>query len=304
MSIIPLLKISDSGRKPQIAIFLSGSGSNAEQVLEYHRQAGSQAPFQPAVLVTDAPNSSRAGEIGRNFGIPVVANDIRLFYQARGEARVTLATPGGRRLREEWTDALRRQLAEHAIDFGVLAGFVPLCNITADYPCLNVHPGDLTCLKDGKRYLVGLHTIPIERALLDGLDELRSSVIQALPYTGSGEDMDNGPLLGISEAVPVDLAGANLEDLQACAASRPALRPPGGYKDRLEEIAKLNQENLKKAGDWIVLPRTVAAFARGSYGRDETGRLHFLVSGKWHPVETVVFGKTTREILFRTESGE
>ena len=50
----------------------------------------------------------------------------------------------------------------------------------------------------------------IERAILEGLDELRSSVIVALPYTGSGGDMDNGPILGLSPAVPVTL-GADMD---------------------------------------------------------------------------------------------
>ena len=170
--------LATTAHPARMAIFLSGSGSNAERILQQW-QAAEAPPFEVVTLVTDRPERSRAFEIGRAFDLPVIANDIREFYRSGGCTRVTLATAEGRSLREKWTDALRRQLADYRIDFGVFAGFIPLTNITGDFPCLNVHPGDLTYLKGGERYLVGLHTVPIERAILEGLDHLRTSVIIA-----------------------------------------------------------------------------------------------------------------------------
>ncbi len=295
MTVVQPFFTTAAGRKPRAAIFLSGGGSNAERLLRGLRDAGAGAGWECAALVTDAPAASRAGELAREFGIPFVANDIREFYKAGGETRVTLATPKGRELREAWTRELRGQLAPHRPDFGILAGFVPLTNLTGDFPCLNVHPGDLTYLKDGQRWLVGLHTFPIERAILEGLDELRSSVIVALPYTGSGGDMDNGPILGLSPAVPVSLGGKPLEYWREAAAKRPAQRPAGGWKDELEALAAVNQNNLKEGGDWVVFPKTVEAFARGVYTRDEKGGLLF----RGLPVETVVYGTDSTEIRFR-----
>ncbi len=211
--VVPFLKIA-TGCQARAAIFLSGSGSNAERILEKWQHAGTEAPFVPAVLFTDAPSRSRAGELGQQFGVPVEANDIREFYRARGETRMSIATPRGQQIREQWTDAVREQLAPYNLDFGILAGFIPLTNLTADMPCLNVHPGDLTYLKDGQRYLVGLHTVPIERAILEGLRFLRSSIIIAQPYTGNGGEMDSGPILGISEPVDLDLDPSSLDVLQ------------------------------------------------------------------------------------------
>jgi len=287
------------GRRPRVAVFLSGSGTNAEKILQGWR-GRPDAPYTVAVLVTDAPERSRARELGTTYGVPVVAEDIRAWYRTHGLKRVSLATPEGRRLREEWTDRLRQRLAPFEIDFGVLAGFVPLTNLVGDFPCLNVHPGDLTYLKDGRRYLVGLHTVPIERAILEGLDSLRSSVIQALPYTGSGEDMDSGPILGVSAPVPVDLDGATLDELRACAAARSGKRPPGGWNDRLEQVALLNQERLKREGDWVVLPGVVDDVARGLFGRTPDGGIAFRVQGRWHRIETVVYHPDgAREVLFR-----
>lgn len=299
VNVVPFLQNTTANGKPCVAIFLSGGGSNAEKILESAAAAGGDAPFAVAALVTDRPQTSRAREIGRRFDKPVVEHDIREFHRQRGETRISLATPEGRRIREEWTDRLRELLAPWRIDFGVLAGFVPLCNITGDFPCLNVHPGDLTYEKDGKRHLVGLHTIPIERAILEDLDHLRSSVIVAAPYTGGGDDMDSGPVLGISAPVPLDLCGESLADLRAIGEARAERRPTGGFKDRLEEVAEVNLERLKKAGDWTVLPRVVSDFAQSRFGRDAGGGLFFRVGEKWVPIETVVYEGANRELVFR-----
>jgi folate-dependent phosphoribosylglycinamide formyltransferase PurN len=297
-NITPFLQ-ETSGRQARLGIFLSGSGSNAEKVLEQHRQAKGRSSYAPVVLITDAPETSRARELGRLYELPVVENDIRKFYRDRGQTRVTIATPEGQRLREAWTDALRSQLQSYQLDFGVLAGFVPLSNLVGDFPCLNVHPGDLSYLKDGQRYLIGLHTVPIERAILEGLDYLRSSVILAEPYSGQGDDMDSGPLLGISAPVSIDLQGASLEELSQINAERPAKRPRGGFGDRLEQLAQLNQEKLKQQGDWLVLPRVVADFASGNLGTDDHGKLCFRFGSKWQPIETVVHSRDGREVIFR-----
>ena len=292
------------GTRPSAAVFLSGSGSNASRVLERWESLAGACSYDVSVLVTDAPETSRARELGQTFGLPVVENDIRRFYRDRGETRVSIATQAGQRIRSEWTDALRRQLAGFRVDFGVLAGFVPLTNLTGDYPCLNVHPGDLTYLKYGRRYLVGLHTVPIERAIVEGLTELRSSVIVALPYTGRGDDMDNGPLLGVSGPVSIDLRGNTVEELTACLGARPAKRPRGGYGDALEAAAEASQEQLKERGDWVVFPRVVSDFARGRFARGNDGGVWYLIAGKWQPVIAVVYSNEGREVVFRAVSGD
>ncbi len=283
---------------PRAAIFLSGSGTNAERILESWR-AAARPPFSPVVLVTDAPRTSRACELGTTFGLPVVENDIRQYYRDRGESRFSLATAEGRKIRREWTDSLRRQLAEFDIDFGILAGFMPLTNITGDFPCLNVHPGDLTYEKDGRRWLVGLHTLPVERAILEGLESMRSSVIVAQPYEAAGDNMDSGPILGLSGPVPIDWQGCTLEALRECARQRPANKPKGGFNDRLQWLAEHNLERLKVKGDWKVFPRVVFDFAAGRFARGPEEELFFAVGGRMQPVRTVVYSEGGREIVFR-----
>ena len=171
MQIRPFFHCPHSGAA-RVAVLMSGTGTNAEALFRYFREHSGLA-FEPTVIVTDAPATSRAAELGERFGLPVAALDIRAFYRERGEEAIALTTPRRRAIREEWTGELRRLMAPYRVDFAVLAGFVPLTNLTDDLFCLNVHPGDLTIERDGRRLLAGLHFRPVERAILAGFSSLR-----------------------------------------------------------------------------------------------------------------------------------
>ena len=278
------------------AIFISGSGSNAEKIIE-HRAKKASTTWEPVVIITDKPKTSKAIQIGANFNIPVIAMDIKEFYRERGETRISIMSERGRQIREEWTSELRQLLQPYKIDFGILAGFVLMTNITNDFPCLNVHPGDLTVEKNGERILVGLHTIPIEAAILQGLKTMRSSVIIAQPYTAGGGGMDSGPILGVSTPVEINFNGHSLNALKECFSARPKIRPLGGYKDLLEEIAKENQETLKINGDWILFPQVIEEFAAGNFGNDTNETLYYRSKNQWIPVKTIEFGINTKKII-------
>ncbi len=58
------------------ALFISGSGSNAEKIIEYSRKIASET-WTPVVIITDKPETSRAIEIGSSFNIPVLGIDIK-----------------------------------------------------------------------------------------------------------------------------------------------------------------------------------------------------------------------------------
>ena len=243
-------------------LFLSGAGTNAAAILEYLRTGGHA--FRAVALATDAPETGRARELGCRYGVPVVELDIRKFYRERGENSIRLDSPRRCELRQEWSDAMYALLAPFAPEMGILAGFVPLTNLTGRFPCLNVHPGDLT-LEDisGRRLLAGLHIQPVERAILADHGVLRSSVILAQPYTGDGSrEMDSGPVLGVSAAMPLDLEGATVEELAAIRAARV---PGQTVNDRLRKLAVSNVERLKFFGDHVVLPRAAEDFAAGRF---------------------------------------
>ena len=281
----------------KVAIFLSGNGTNAEKILDRQRDEDS-GNYVITVLVTDRPEQSKARHLAKIYDVSLIENDIRTFYYSHGCKKMTLATEEGRKLREEWTSGVIKQLKPFDVDFGLFAGFIPLTNITAEFPCLNVHPGDLTYTKNGKRYLVGLHTIPVERAILDDLQFLRSSVIIAEPYGQSEENMDSGPILGMSEKVRIDLMGEDLGDLKRISEFRPKIRPRSGYRDRLEEIALANLDELKKKGDWILFPQVVSDFARGRFGLNQTGDNYYKTEdGNWTATRTVEYGKNRKTLI-------
>ncbi|HJO94585.1 MAG TPA: hypothetical protein QF753_14395 [Victivallales bacterium] len=270
------------------AIFISGSGTNAENILNL-KEENKNSNWKPCVIVTDAPLKSRAKEIADKYKIPFIVHDIRQFYKNNGETRVSILTDKGREIRKKWTDELRIMLSPYNIDFGILAGFIPLCNIMADFPCLNVHPGDLTITNNNRRLLVGLHTVPIEAAILNNYSYLRSSVIVAQPYTGKGGNMDSGPILGISGKVNIDLNNIPLDELKIIAAKRPLKRPIGGYKDLLEKIAENNQNTLKENGDWVVFPKVIDDFAANKFAYDDDEKLYFKPKNAFICINTVIY---------------
>ena len=246
----------------EAVVFMSGVGTNAAAVLRF-AAAGSRA-FRVAAIATDAPDSGHAYELGRKFGVPVAALDLRKFYRDHGEETIKLDSPHRRELRQQWSERMYELLAPYSPELGILAGFMPLTNLTGKLPCLNVHPGDLT-LEDGagRKLLAGLHILPVERAILAGFPGLRSSVILAQPYTGDGSvEMDTGPVLGVSAPVAVDLEGSTLDELRGLQAARRRGVP---VADKLRSVAEHNVERLKTFGDHVVLPRAVEDFAAGRF---------------------------------------
>ena len=113
-------------------------------------------------------------------------------------------------------------------------------------------------------------------------------MIIAQSFTGKAGEVDSGPILGISGAMPVDYMGHTLEDLRA---ARSVRTKPFKGTDILRKVAEHNLERLKYAGDLVVFPAVANAFADNMYSLGSEGTL--LWQGK--PVVTVKFkeGKIT-----------
>ena len=281
-----LLEYKNEEKMPHGAIFMSGNGSNAEKVLDFQKK--SSVKWLPSVIITDDPERSRAAEIAANYDLALVELSIREFYRHHGEDKISLFTENGRRIRKLWTDALREKIAPYNIDFGILAGFMPLSNITGDFPCLNIHPGDLTVERNGQRLFVGLHAVPTELAIVNNFKTIRSSVIIAQPYTGQGGEMDTGPILGISPELELNLQGFTHAQLLDIYNKRPDKKPRGGWNDALSKIASANQERLKEKGDWIVFPQVVNDFASGKFAI-ENGDLYYQKEKGWQKIKTIEY---------------
>ena len=289
-----------SESKARTAIFVSGSGTNAEKILDFEKENGKKCFYEPVCIVTDRPGRCRADFLAKKYNLPLISEDINEFYQSKGLSGISLATEESRKVREDWTQVLYEKIAPLKVDFGIFAGFIPLTNITDHFPCLNVHPGDLTeCDENGERILVGLHTIPIHKAFEEGFETLRSSVIVACAYEDSGAGMDEGIVLGISQEVPFDYKGKDREFWSKEYSSRTTQKPKGGWQDEYQNFLSFNQEKLKVKGDWVVFPQVVNDFAAGRFAH--VAEKLFYKSGKaWLPVEVIEYFEGSKEIYFKS----
>lgn len=275
------------------AVFLSGTGSNAEAIIRYCRQR--KCAFSVEVLVTDNPGS-RAKELSVLYDLPLLELDIHSFYARRGENSIKLDTPRRQQIRDEWSSALFEMMKPYRIELVLLAGFVPLTSLTGMLPCLNVHPGDLTITDaSGRRPYAGLHYKPVEDAICNGLAHIRSSVIVAQPYSGNGKDeMDSGPVIGISEKIPFDLAPETAESLSAVRRTRiPGKRPD----DMLRQKAVQAIEKMKVCGDHVIFPAAADDFARGRFWMGENGSLLFQNGNTFTEILSVEYSPEGKTLL-------
>lgn len=265
----PLFPAHDPSDPARTALFLSGAGSNAEAILRYEKSR--PCAFRTELLVTDAPESSRAEVLAREADLPLFGLDLKKFYREHGEESIRLDTEHRRFVRDLWSEEIYRVLLYRKIELVLLAGFVPLTNLAEKLPALNVHPGDLTQTSDdGRRILAGLHYFPVEKAILEGHASLRSSVIRVQPYRDRA-DIDAGPVIGISEPLPVDTENFSLDELRAIAAAR----TPGKSDDALRALAARHIERLKVRGDHVVFPQAADDFARGAFAIERDRLAYF-----------------------------
>lgn len=120
--------------KQKIAIFLSGSGSNARNICTYFKNHDA---IEVAMLMSNKENSG-ATSIGDDFGIPYFIFNREQFYHS---------------------DIVINELTKHQINTIVLAGFLWLIpeNLLEKYPnqIINIHPALLP--KYGGKGMHGLH---------------------------------------------------------------------------------------------------------------------------------------------------
>jgi len=243
-----------------IAGFMSLSGSNLAEIIK-HEQAlidhRKKAPYHLAVIFSDK-NTSKAREIGEKFDRPFIYNDVFDFYSTRGKK---ISDPA---VREEFDRNTVELLKPYNCTVAAMAGYMRIVTdaLMDAYLCVNVHPGDLSIVdENGRRKYTGDKAVRL--ALLDGQRTLCSSTIILESCTTNGKfdksKMDNGKILMISPPMPV-----------TC---RPELYRAD--EETIETVANEQQGLLKKAGDYVIFPRTLQYIAEGRYQKDEKGNLYF-----------------------------
>jgi len=240
----------------RVAGFMSGSGTNLVKVLEWQAQQDREggSPYRVVAIFSDNPGSN-AVRIGEENGIPVIVEDILDFYRSRGHP-----TKRDLSLRPAYDRRVVERLAPHTVDALVLAGYMNVVTrpLLEAFPgrIVNVHPADLRVLAQGKRKYTGDHAV--RAAIRAGETALHSTTHIVR------EEVDGGEILMVSPPVPVRLPEG---------IARAALAGPE-HAGTLQRIADEHQERLKRAGDWVVLPRTLHRMALGRYSADENGRIH------------------------------
>jgi len=244
----------------RVAAFMSGSGTNIRKLMALERALKTQeghSPLEVIFIFSDRSDGKCQGErIAIENGIFYTSYDIRTFHRIRTISRSVL-TPDGLEARKEYDRVARKLVETFHIDVIALGGYMSY--VTLDR-CVNVHPADLSILSpDGKRKYVGDQAV--YDAILSGETSLRASTL----WTDEG--VDTGPLLMVSDALPVSLP----EPLEKLAED----------KKKLSAVAERHQERLKEMGDWKIFPKTIEMIARGQFALDEKGRVY--VEGRLVP---------------------
>lgn len=248
----PIFDAQAAGRPLRVAAFMSGSGTNIRRLLE----RGSPH-YEIAFIFSDVAHEKCQGQnIAREYGLPYFAYDTRRFHELKGVKRSVL-TPEGLAARREYDQVAASLVGAFKVDVIALGGYMSFLTLPGG---VNVHPADLSLVDDsGQRRYVGDDAV--YDAILAGEQELRSSTLWI------DQGVDSGPLLMVSEALPVELP-APLDELTA-------------DPDRLREVVDQHQERLKERGDWVVFPLTMELIGQGRMALDENGVAY--LDGKPYP---------------------
>ena len=228
--------------KLRVIGFVSGSGDTIWKALELQKDMesrGVECPFEVAGVFA-SKKDAKALATAAQSGIPAAALDIKDFYAARGKPL------SDRELRREFdAEALKliRPMKAQAI---LLAGYVWATTdcLLDEYLIINVHPADLSIKKDGRRSYAGGNGVGLA---LDAKEPFLCSSSHI-----ATNQIDGGPLLVISERIPVDYKLHAAEE------------------DRMRHYLKLVNEQNRMVG-----ARTLLELALGNFAQDERGAVFY-----------------------------
>jgi len=237
----------------RVAAFMSGSGTNITKLIGCEKRLRAEegaSPFEVVFVFSDRSDGLCAAEkIALDNGLPYFSYDTRTFHRLRSIKR-SVRTPEGMAARRKYDGVAAGLVEAFEIDVIALGGYMSYITLGR---CVNVHPADLSIhAPDGTRKYVGDNAV--RDAILAGERTLRASTL----WTDEG--VDTGPLLMVSEPLPVELP----EPLDVLTRNQ----------EKFLKTVEEHQERLKKAGDWKIFPRTIEMIARGRFALDEEKALY------------------------------
>jgi len=230
----------------RVFVFFSGGASGLRYLADEDPNYGEK--YEVVGAFTDVPDAPGA-EFVRENGVPLETNDIEEFYAERGAPTTDLD------VREEFDERTREMIAPYEPDVILLSGYMRILTapVVSEYPIVNVHPADLRIEDDeGERVYTGFD--PVRDAVLAGENETRSSVHLVT------EDVDDGPLLVVSQSFPVERE--MVETLRE-----------HSEEDALDDYIDAHQEWMKWRGDGPALAKTLELAADGRLDL-ETGKVN------------------------------
>lgn len=248
----PLYDSKSKGRPMRVACFMSSTGTNVGKILEYQRnfeRIVETPPFKVVAIFTDNPDSN-AKSIAEEFNIPYIENDFEKLFEGKDKNDWEF-----RKLFDRMTYWLIKSYNIHTI---ALCGYSRIVTrpLIDNYLIVNVHPGDLSVVEDGKRKYVGLHHIPVKKAIDSGEKFLHSTTHIVT------ENLDSGSILLISKGLKIELPGGmSIDELRS-------------NDVMLNESSKEHQNKLKEIGDWQILPLTLHWIAEGKFVIDDSNRIY------------------------------
>ena len=183
-----------SSGKLRVIGYASGSGNTLWKAYEMQKEMEKTAdgcPFEIVGVFSDNPESGSI-RTAKELGLAHVSINLREYYKEKGKPLKD------REVRAEYDAAALDLLRPLQADAIMLAGYVwaTTDQLLDEYLIINVHPADLSIRKDGRRAFAGANGIV--DALNAGEKQLCSTAHIATKV------LDNGPILVISQPVPVD----------------------------------------------------------------------------------------------------
>lgn len=145
--------------RPATAIIMSGSGSNAETILD---NPEIRELYDIRLIATDNP-SSRASELADQHSLEMLSREKKRIVSVEE--------------RELYFRSLGRELGRRGVEALIYAGFMKIAtdSFCREFPGVNVHPADLTIKGvTGTALFRGMNALPLMRADTGG--ELAASV--------------------------------------------------------------------------------------------------------------------------------
>jgi acetyltransferase len=180
--------------KLRVVGLISGSGNSLWKVLDLQKALEATWEGSPFEITGCFSSDPAAGGMGtaEKWGIPAACLDLRQYYRDRGKKF------SDREVRREYDRELLKLIEPFNPDIVLLAGYVwaTSSEILDRYTVINVHPADLSVMKDGKRAFAGANGVG--DALTAREKQLHTSSHLATSH------VDNGPIFFISPGVEVD----------------------------------------------------------------------------------------------------